>query len=168
MLLVSSDSHIVTGEHRTSRGDGPFKWGSRCADDWHMKPSVLVIEDSASVRRLIEVCLRPLGADMRFAEDGLVGIAAAGADVPDVVVLDIGLPGLDGWEVLSRLRSDPPTSNVRVLVLTAHAQPEMADRAAAGGADAFMIKPFRPNDLRVAVEELVRSAASAAPSPEVA
>jgi len=92
---------------------------------------------------------------MRFAEDGLIGIAAAKADVPDVVVLDIGLPGLDGWEVLSLLRSDPETSTVRVLVLTAHAQPEMADRAAAGGADAFMIKPFRPNDLRVAVEGLV-------------
>jgi len=119
-----------------------------------MQPSVLVIEDSASVRRLIDVCLRPLEAKMSFAEDGLTGIEAAKASVPDLVVLDIGLPGLDGWQVLARLRSDPAPHNVRVLVLTAHAQPEMADRAAADGADDFMTKPFRPHDLRIAVERL--------------
>ena len=120
-----------------------------------MQPSVLVIEDSASVRRLIDVCLRPIGAEMRFAEDGLIGLDAARGAVPDVIILDIGLPGLDGWEVLAQLRSDPSTLDIRVLVLTAHAQPEMADRAAAGGADAFMTKPFRPSDLRVSVEALL-------------
>jgi CheY-like chemotaxis protein len=120
-----------------------------------MQPSVLVIEDSASVRRLIDVCLRPLNAEMRFAEDGLIGLASARAAAPDVIILDIGLPGLDGWEVLSQLRSGPSTLDIRVLVLTAHAQPEMADRAAAGGADAFMTKPFRPNELRDSVEALL-------------
>lgn len=130
---------------------------ARCADECAMQPSVLVIEDSASVRRLIDVCLRPLGAEMRFAEDGLIGLDAARAAVPDVIILDIGLPGLDGWEVLSQLRTEPNTLDVRVLVLTAHAQPEMADRAAADGADAFMTKPFRPNDLREAVEALVNT-----------
>jgi len=128
-----------------------------------MQPSVLVIEDSASVRRLIDVCLRPLGAEMRFAEDGLIGLAAARASVPDVIILDIGLPGLDGWEVLAQLRSDSDTLGVRVLVLTAHAQPEMADRAAADGADDFMTKPFRPNDLRISVETLLESLAEALP-----
>ena len=120
-----------------------------------MRPSVLVIEDSASVRRLIDVCLRPAGAEIRSAEDGLLGLEAAWASVPDVIVLDIGLPGLDGWGVLSRLRADDRTAEVRVLVLTAHAQPEMADRAAADGADAFMTKPFRPDDLRETIESLV-------------
>jgi CheY-like chemotaxis protein len=120
-----------------------------------MQPSVLVIEDSASVRRLIDVCLRPLNAEMRFAEDGLIGLNSARAAAPDVIILDIGLPGLDGWEVLSQLRSGPSTLDIRVLVLTAHAQPEMADRAAAGGADAFMTKPFRPNELRDSVEALL-------------
>ncbi len=123
-----------------------------------MQPSVLVIEDSASVRRLIDVCLRPLNAEMRFAEDGLIGLDSARAAVPDVIILDIGLPGLDGWEVLSQLRSGPSTLDIRVLVLTAHAQPEMADRAAAGGADAFMTKPFRPNELRDSVEALLADA----------
>ncbi len=133
------------------------------ADDYWMQPSVLVIEDSASVRRLIDVCLRPLEVEMRFAEDGLIGLDAARAAVPDAIILDIGLPGLDGWEVLSQLRSAPETVGVRVLVLTAHAQPEMADRAAAGGADAFMTKPFRPNDLRDSVEALLNTNAEALP-----
>jgi CheY-like chemotaxis protein len=127
-----------------------------------MRPSVLVIEDSASVRRLIDVCLRPTGAEIRSAEDGLSGLEAAWSSVPDVIVLDIGLPGLDGWGVLARLRADERTSEVQVLVLTAHAQPEMADRAAADGADAFMTKPFRPDDLRETIESLIDVAHSSA------
>jgi CheY-like chemotaxis protein len=100
---------------------------------------------------------------MRFAEDGLIGLDAARAAVPDAIILDIGLPGLDGWEVLAQLRSDSNTVGIRVLVLTAHAQPEMADRAAAGGADAFMTKPFRPNDLRESVEALLDTNAASVP-----
>ena len=116
---------------------------------------MLVIEDSASVRRLIEVCLRVLDVSISSASDGTTGIEAIKESLPDVVVLDIGLPGLDGWEVLTQLRADPMTENLKVLVLTAHAQPEMADRAAKGGADAFMTKPFRPLDLREQVEKLL-------------
>lgn len=116
---------------------------------------VLVVEDSDSVRRLIEVCLRVLDVTVTSAIDGPSGIGAIRSDTPDVVVLDIGLPGLDGWEVLRLLRSDPETKHLKVLVLTAHAQPEMADRAAQGGADAFMTKPFRPTDLREQVEKLL-------------
>jgi CheY-like chemotaxis protein len=125
-----------------------------------MKSSILVIEDSASVRRLIEVCLRPLGVEIRSVEDGLLGLEAATSEIPQAIVLDIGLPGMDGWEVLARLRADEATRRVRVLVLTAHAQPEMADRAAAKGADSFMTKPFRPEELRESVQELLSLAAA--------
>lgn len=116
---------------------------------------MLVIEDSASVRRLIEVCLRVLGVEVTSAADGVSGLDAIKTSKPDAVVLDIGLPGLDGWEVLRRLRDDAETSSIKVLVLTAHAQPEMADKAAKGGADSFMTKPFRPLDLRIQVEKLL-------------
>lgn len=116
---------------------------------------VLIIEDSASVRRLIEVCLRVLDVAISSFADGMTGIEAIRETIPDVIVLDIGLPGLDGWEVLRQLRADPATEFLKVLVLTAHAQPEMADRAAKGGADAFMTKPFRPLDLRDQVEKLL-------------
>jgi CheY-like chemotaxis protein len=120
-----------------------------------VEQQVLVIEDSASVRRLIEVCLRVLGVEVRSASDGPEGLDAIRDERPDAVVLDIGLPGLDGWEVLRHLREDPDTADLKVLVLTAHAQPEMADRAARGGADSFMTKPFRPLDLRIQVEKLL-------------
>jgi CheY-like chemotaxis protein len=119
------------------------------------QPHVLVIEDSASVRRLIEVCLRVLDVRITSVSDGAQGLEAANETDPDVVVLDIGLPGLDGWEVLAQLRLDEGTAHLKVLVLTAHAQPEMADKAAQGGADAFMTKPFRPSDLREQVEKLL-------------
>jgi CheY-like chemotaxis protein len=119
------------------------------------KPHVLVIEDSASLRRLIEVCLRALDVTISSVSDGLQGLAAVKESDPEVVVLDIGLPELDGWEVLSQLRDDEDTAHLKVLVLTAHAQPEMADKAAQGGADAFMTKPFRPSDVREQVEKLL-------------
>lgn len=120
-----------------------------------MKPRVLVIEDSASVRRLIEVCLRVVDIELTAAEDGVKGLEAARATLPDAIVLDIGLPGMDGWEVLRHLRSGADTHAIKVLVLTAHAQPEVASRAAARGADAFMTKPFRPPELREQIEKLL-------------
>ncbi len=133
----------------------PLKSRNRTPDTHCVEQRVLVIEDSASVRRLIEVCLRVLGVDVASASDGVTGLAAIRADRPDAVVLDIGLPGLDGWEVLRQLRDDEDTASIKVLVLTAHAQPEMADKAERGGADSFMTKPFRPLDLRVQVEKLL-------------
>jgi CheY-like chemotaxis protein len=123
-----------------------------------VKPSVLVIEDSASVRRLIEVCLRVLDVDVAAAEDGIKGLDTARTTLPDLIVLDIGLPGMDGWEVLRHLRAGDATNHIKVLVLTAHAQPEVAEQAAQGGADDFMTKPFRPGELRERLEKLLADA----------
>ena len=120
-----------------------------------MTARVLVIEDSASVRRLIEVCLRVLDVDLSAAEDGLKGLEVAREIKPDVIVLDVGLPGMDGWEVLRHLRAGDDTRDIQVLVLTAHAQPEVAEQAAQGGADDFMTKPFRPMELRERIEKLL-------------
>lgn len=125
------------------------------ADSYPVTPRVLVIEDSASVRRLIEVCLRTVDVELLAADDGIRGLDVARSTLPEVIVLDIGLPGMDGWEVLRNLRADLDTRTIRVLVLTAHAQPEMADRAQEGGADAFMTKPFRPLELRDQIERLL-------------
>jgi len=121
----------------------------------HVTSRILVIEDSASVRRLIEVCLRVLDVELMAAEDGLKGLEAARENIPDVIVLDVGLPGMDGWEVLGHLRAEEATREIRVLVLTAHAQPEIAEQAVQGGADDFMTKPFRPMELRERIEKLL-------------
>ncbi len=120
-----------------------------------MAQRVLVVEDSAVIRRLIEVCLRPASLDVVMREDGPTGLESALNDDPDLLVLDIGLPEMDGWEVLDRLRSDPRTKALPVLVLTAHAEEESRRRADEGGADAFVTKPFQPNDFRQEVLNLL-------------
>jgi len=119
-------------------------------------PRVLVIEDSLVIQRLIEVCLRPAGFQVELRADGPSGLEAARGWKPDVVVLDVGLPVMDGWEVLSHLREDPGMDGVKVLVLTAHAQDQTRERAVKSGADGFLTKPFRPDELRSAVIELAR------------
>ncbi len=123
-----------------------------------MAQHALVIEDMPNVRKLVEVCLRAAGLDVTTRADGVSGIEAAIADPPDLMVLDIGLPGIDGWEVLKRLRANEPTRAVPVLVLTAHGSDDNRRRAEEGGADYFMPKPFSPGDLRrVALELLTGS-----------
>jgi CheY-like chemotaxis protein len=124
---------------------------------------VLVVEDSAVIQRLIAVCLRPAGVEVDTRADGPSGLEAALTTAPDLVILDVGLPRMDGWEVLERIRSDDRTRSMKVLVLTAHAQEETRERADRGGADAFLTKPFRPDDLRgVALGLLSGSAAATA------
>jgi DNA-binding response OmpR family regulator len=112
------------------------------------------VEDSQVIQRLVEVCLRPAGFEVSLASDGPSGLAAALNDPPDLVILDVGLPGMDGWEVLSHIRADERTRNVTVLVLTAHAQEETREKADRDGADAFLTKPFRPNELRATALDL--------------
>jgi len=109
---------------------------------------VLVVEDSEVIQRLIDVCLRPAGLELESRGDGPSGLEAALENPPELLILDVGLPRMDGWEVLERIRNDPRTSDLKVLVLTAHAQEETRERADRGGADAFLTKPFRPDDLR--------------------
>ncbi len=122
-----------------------------------MKPGgrILLIEDEPSNSRLIEVTLRPLGLETVVAVDGPTGLAAARDWDVEAIILDLALPKLDGWQVLDRIRSDPVTMALPVIVLTAHVGDQHVMRAADSGADVFMTKPFRPNDLRQAVEALV-------------
>ncbi len=118
---------------------------------------VLVVEDSAVIRRLIEVCLRPAGLELLMRADGPSGLEAALHEKPDLLVLDIGLPHMDGWEILDQVRSDAQTENLPVLVLTAHAEEESRRRADEGGANLFVTKPFQPADFRQAVLNLMAS-----------
>lgn len=115
--------------------------------------TILVIEDSPVVQHLIRASLAPLGPTVRQALDGASGADAALEDPPDLILLDIGLPILNGWEVLARLRTNASTTQIPVVVVTAHAQPHMADLADEHGADGFVTKPFRPQDLRRLVAE---------------
>ncbi len=120
-----------------------------------MRLRILVIEDSPLIQKLVAMCLQPLDVELEQHLDGRSGLDAALANPPDLVLLDIGLPELDGWGVLQGLRGSLGTRGLPVLVLTAHAQEEIRRRAEGGGADDFMVKPFRPEQLRRAVRDLL-------------
>jgi DNA-binding response OmpR family regulator len=125
---------------------------------------VLVVEDSEVIQRLIEVCLRPAGLEVVLIDDGAAGLLAATEAAPDLVLLDVGLPSMDGWEVLVELRARPETSAVKVLMLTGEVNAESHWRAAEYGAH-LLGKPFRPDDLRQAVTDLVGPANGASKPP---
>ena len=123
---------------------------------------VLVVEDDEAIRIGLSKNLEFEGYDVALAADGESGLRMAVDDQPDLLILDVGLPKMDGWQVLDRIRSDMRTRNLKVLVLTAHAQEETRERADRGGADAFVTKPFRPDELRTVAESLIGAPASAA------
>lgn len=122
-----------------------------------MGDHILVIEDSAPIRRLVEICLRDVGPTIVTAADGPSGLDAVLADPPALIVLDIGLPGMHGWDVLAAVRSAEVGSGIPVLILTAHANEEDRFRSGTDGADAFMTKPFDPADLVSLAGSLLRS-----------
>jgi DNA-binding response OmpR family regulator len=118
-------------------------------------PRVLVIDDEAPIRLLCRVNLEAEGMEVLEAGDGPTGLEAARREAPDVVLLDVMMPGLDGWRVAEELLEDPRTSSIPIVFLTARA--ELRDRARGldmGGLD-YVTKPFTPVELAPLVRELL-------------
>jgi DNA-binding response OmpR family regulator len=116
---------------------------------------VLVIDDEAPIRLLCRVNLEAEGMEVIEASDGPSGLDVARAEVPDVVLLDVMMPGLDGWRVAEHLLEDERTNGIPIIFLTARA--EFRDRARGldiGGVD-YVTKPFNPLDLAPLVRELL-------------
>ncbi len=107
------------------------------------------------VQHLLRVTLAALEVELLFADCGETGLELVRSHRPDLITLDIGLPGIDGWHVLAEVRADPETSDIGVIVLTAHAQKSMQQAAEDSGTDGFFAKPFQPAELRKAVESLL-------------
>ena len=118
---------------------------------------VLVIDDEPDVRWLIRVSLERAGHEVLVAEDGLRGVALAMKQHPEVIVLDLMMPVMDGYGVLAELAKDRRTAHVPVLVLSARAIPEEAERATQAGARRFLEKPFDPDDLAAELADLLRA-----------
>ena len=116
---------------------------------------VLVIDDEAPIRLLCRVNLEAEGIDVVEAADGPAGIEKAKGEKPDVVLLDVMMPGLDGWRVAEQLLEDDRTSGIPIIFLTARA--EFRDRAKGldiGGID-YVTKPFNPLELAPLVRALL-------------
>ena len=114
---------------------------------------MLLIEDTAILRRLIEVAVTPLGIDLICRANGRTGLDAVFVEEPDLVMLDIGVPEIDGWAVLEAIREAGPTPPV--LIVTARGGRADEQRAFELGANGFITKPFRPDDLLMATEKLL-------------
>jgi DNA-binding response OmpR family regulator len=120
-----------------------------------MPARILVIEDDRDIWHSLELLLRRSGHSPRWAGDGNEGLAQFEAFEPELVVLDIGLPGLDGWTVLERIRHQ---SQVPVLLLTARGLESEKVRGLQGGADDYLTKPFSIDELMARVASLLRRA----------
>jgi CheY-like chemotaxis protein len=113
---------------------------------------VLVVDDEPAMRALCRVNLQLEGIDVLEAQDGREAIAVATAEHPDLVLLDVMMPGVDGWEVAERLEADPATRDVPIVFVTALAGPDDRARGAAVGAVGYLTKPFDPLDLGAIVK----------------
>jgi CheY-like chemotaxis protein len=109
-----------------------------------MTRTILVVDDDPVVRKLITATLEDVGGfSLREAGDGEEALATAVVETPEIILLDVDMPRLDGVETCRRLRSDPATADATIVMLTGmHASDE--DRAVAAGADLFLTKPFSP------------------------
>jgi DNA-binding response OmpR family regulator len=128
-----------------------------------VKGRVLVIEDDQDISLGIRTVLSRSGLEVASSADGKEGLRAFHGSRPDLVVLDIGLPGLDGWAVLERIRD---LSDVPVLILTAHGHEAEKVRGLRGGADDYLTKPFGNRELAARVEALLRRPRAAGAEPD--
>lgn len=138
-----------------------------------MEPdSVLVIEDDEIVARTIERCLRGSEFKVRLANSGLEGLRVARRELPDMVILDVVMPGMDGYAVCREMRADPLLGDVPILFLTARSKDEDKIAGLAAGADDYLSKPFNVDELILRIRAILRrtrrNTAAQAPEPPAA
>ena len=115
---------------------------------------VLVVDDDEVIRRLIAVNLQLEGFDVETAVDGQDCLDKVIEIAPDVITLDVMMPRLDGWETAVQLRRSPDTAHIKVVLITARAQEDDKNHGTHVGADAYLTKPFDPNEMIRVVREL--------------
>lgn len=116
---------------------------------------ILVLDDDTDILWILDATLASLGHSVEAASDAREGLALAMRRPPDLVVLDLMMPQLSGWEVLEALRSDPRTMTVPIILLSAHGDAQVRARGIRLGADDFLQKPFLPDELQARCERLL-------------
>ncbi len=119
---------------------------------------VLVVDDDEVIRRLIAVNLQLEGFDVETAVDGQDCLERVTEIDPDVITLDVMMPRLDGWATAVQLRKSPETAHIKVVLITARAQEDDKTHGSRVGADAYLTKPFDPNEMIRVVRELASAA----------
>ncbi|HEY1376947.1 MAG TPA: response regulator [Gemmataceae bacterium] len=118
---------------------------------------MLVIEDNRDGADSLAVLLRLFGFDARVAYSGPAGIAAAQVDPPAVVLLDLGMPGMDGYAVAAALRADPATAGACLVAVSGHGGEKARQRSAEAGFARHVLKPVEPEEIRALLTELTKS-----------
>jgi len=142
----------AVGAPRTHSGAG------REARDPRRVRRVLLVDDHADAREMYALVLEADGHEVFQAEDGASAVAMVPAVRPDIAVIDIGLPHMDGYEVARRIRSGPGGDEVRLIALTGYGFPEDRERSRAAGFDRHLVKPALPEDLRRELDQIEHAA----------
>lgn len=127
-----------------------------------MKRSILLIEDNAQNRYLVTFLLEKDGYEVLSVEDGASGIEAARQRVPDLIVLDIQLPKMNGYEVARRLRHDERLRAVPIVAVTSYATPGDREKAMASGCTGYIEKPIEPETFAHAIRQIIATGAEGA------
>ncbi|HSK22972.1 MAG TPA: response regulator [Egicoccus sp.] len=115
---------------------------------------MLAVDDDPTILRLLQVNLEMEGHEVLTAEDGHSALAVIRAERPDVVLLDVMMPEMDGFQVCESVRADPDIADTPIVFVSARAQQADLDRGYASGADGYITKPFDPVDLVETIERL--------------
>ena len=117
---------------------------------------ILVVEDNDMNRDMLARWLQRQGYDIEVAADGRLGLELAAQSLPDLILLDLSLPEIDGWEVSRRLKLHEKTCGIPIIALTAHAMMGDRDKALSAGCDEYETKPVEFERLRGKIEELLQ------------
>jgi two-component system phosphate regulon response regulator PhoB len=129
-----------------------------------MPDTVLLVEDESDVVDLLRYNLNKAGFSVLIAGDGLLGLEMARKNRPEIIVLDLMLPGMDGYSVCRALKQDSDTESLPVLMLTARGEPSERVRGLEIGADDYLTKPFSPRELVLRIQALLRRTRPRLPS----
>jgi CheY-like chemotaxis protein len=119
------------------------------------QPLVLVVEDYQDAREMYSEYLRFSGFDVIEASNGVEAIEKAAREVPDIILMDLALPRMDGWEATRRLKADPSTRDIPIVALTGHALAGYAESAQQAGCDSFVTKPCLPDALVAEIQRML-------------
>lgn len=123
-----------------------------------MKKTILTVDDGDGIRRLIRMTLEYMGFEVLEASSGAEGLAMAREHRPDLVLMDVRMPGVNGINACEAIRADPSLSAIPVVMLSAATQPADIEAGLASGAAAYLIKPFEPVEMIQTVTRLIEEA----------
>ncbi|MFQ5916552.1 MAG: response regulator [Candidatus Binatia bacterium] len=121
-----------------------------------MKTRILLVEDNPATMEVMQQELEILGYDVAVARDGAEAVEMANSELPDLIIMDILMPKMDGSEATEQIRKNPKTKAIPILAATAKALPEDRERCLASGCNDYIAKPFSYKELQDAIEKLLK------------